>query len=163
MQYAKTCIDYVVVGFSPGKLTGVERGEDYPLQAGFLSGRPVRGGPVSLNLNFGTAGKVFPSIPHIYYDLCTSFSVGASDITSSAQIRPVHAIPLSQITLTYRLDGVSQEFNETFSIEFSLTPDNRAFFPDRSMFSDVTIEQFNGIIIDRDSECMSPIFFFFFC
>jgi hypothetical protein len=75
-----------------------------------------------------------------------------NDITSSTQIRPIRNIPLLQITLTYRLDGISQEFNETFSIEFDLTPGNSNFFPERSVFSDVTIEQFNGIIIDQDSE-----------
>jgi hypothetical protein len=144
-----TLLYYVVVGFSPAELIAEERGEGYSVQAGFLSGRLVRGGPVDLDLTFGTAGKVFPSTPHICYDLCTSFSVGASDITSSAQIRPVHAIPLSQITLTYRLDGVSQEFNETFSMEFNFTPDNRHFFHDSS---NVTIGRFHGEITDQDSE-----------
>jgi hypothetical protein len=65
---AKACIDshhYVVVGFSPDELTADERGHGYPVQAGFLSGRPVRGGPVNLNLTFGTAGRVFPSTPYI--------------------------------------------------------------------------------------------------
>jgi hypothetical protein len=58
---AKTCIDsrhYVVVGFSPAELTGDERGEGYSVQAGFLSGRPVRGGLVNLDLTVGTAGSV---------------------------------------------------------------------------------------------------------
>jgi hypothetical protein len=81
------------------------------------------------------------------------------DINSSTQIRPDHTFPLAQITLTYRLDGVSQEFNETFSIEFDLTPNNHSFFPDRSVFSSVAIEQFNGIIIDRDSELRDYLLF----
>jgi hypothetical protein len=65
----QNCIDshhYVVVGFTPDELTADERGEGYSLQAGFLSGRPVRGGPVDLDLTFGTAGEVFPSTPHIF-------------------------------------------------------------------------------------------------
>jgi hypothetical protein len=90
-----------------------------------------------------------PHSLHINYYLHASFCAGANDIISSAQIRPVRAIPLSQITLTYRLDGVSQEFNGTFSIEFNLTPDNRAFFP---AGLNVTIGIFSGTIIDRDSE-----------
>jgi hypothetical protein len=66
-EYTKICIDshhYVVVGFTPDELTAEERGEGYPVQAGFLSGRPVRGGGVSLIVTFGTAGKVFPSTPY---------------------------------------------------------------------------------------------------
>jgi hypothetical protein len=78
------------------------------------------------------------------FNLC----VGPGDVTTSAQIRPVRAIPLSRITLTYRLDGLSQELNETFSLEVALDVDNRAFFPN----SDVTISCFNGTIIDQDSE-----------
>jgi hypothetical protein len=71
-----------------------------------------------------------------------------NDITTFTQLRLVRAIPLAQLTLTYRLDGVSQEFNETFSLRFNFTSDNRIFFPD----SNVTIEIFVGIIIDRDRE-----------
>jgi hypothetical protein len=47
----------IVVGFSPDKLTGVERGAGYSITAGFLSGRPTRGGPISLRLQLGTAGN----------------------------------------------------------------------------------------------------------
>jgi hypothetical protein len=56
---------YVVLGFSPNELTADERGEGYPVWAGFLSGRPVRKVPINLNLTFGTAGTVFPSTPYI--------------------------------------------------------------------------------------------------
>jgi hypothetical protein len=56
---------YAVVGFSPNELTADERGEGYPVLAGFLSGRPVIGGPINLSLAFGTAGKVFPFTPYI--------------------------------------------------------------------------------------------------
>jgi hypothetical protein len=144
-----TLLYYVVVGFSPAELIAEERGEGYSVQAGFLSGRLVRGGPVDLDLTFGTAGKVFPPTPYIYYDLCVSLYVGANDITLFTRIRPTRNFPLAQMTLTYRLDRVSQEFNEIFSLGFDLTSDNRAFFQDGS---NVAIEQFNGTIMDRDSE-----------
>jgi hypothetical protein len=52
----------VVVGFSPDTLTANERGEGYAVFAGFLSGRPVRGGPVDFRVQFGTAGKIFPHL-----------------------------------------------------------------------------------------------------
>jgi hypothetical protein len=90
---------------------------------------------------------VFSPIPYINHCFASLY-VGPNDITSLTQIRLVRGITLAQITLTYRLDGVSQEFNEAFSLEFNLTQDNRNFFPD----SNVTIEKFNGTIIDRDSE-----------
>jgi hypothetical protein len=47
-----------VVGFSPDIFTGEERGEGYSVQAGFLSGRPERGGTINLRLLPGTAGNV---------------------------------------------------------------------------------------------------------
>jgi hypothetical protein len=72
-----------------------------------------------------------------------------NDIISFTQIRLIRNIPLARITLTYRLDGVSQEFNETFSMEFNFTPDNRHFFHDSS---NVTIGRFHGEITDQDSE-----------
>jgi hypothetical protein len=76
--------------------------------------------------------------------------IGPTDVTTFAQIRTVRNIPLSQITLNYRLDGVSQELNETFSIELgNLDVSDSNFFPDSS---DVTIGHLNGTIIDQDSE-----------
>ena len=78
---------------------------------------------------------------------------GRSDFTASTQIRPIRLIPISRITITYRLDGVSQELNETFSIEFgNLDVNNSDLFPHPSEFPDIMIGHLNGTIIDRDSE-----------
>jgi hypothetical protein len=141
-----------VVGFSPDTLTGVERGERYTVQAGFLSGRPERGGNVNLKLLPGTAGNVNSLIHTIAKKLHLYMYVGVNDITASPQIRLLRVIPLSAISFTYRLDGVAQESNETFSIEYELNANNRDFFPDDSVFSDITIGHLNGTIIDIDSE-----------
>jgi hypothetical protein len=54
--------------------------------------------------------------------------------------------------LRFKLDGVAQESNETFSIEYELDANNRIFFPDNSVSSDITIGRLNGTIIDKDSE-----------
>jgi hypothetical protein len=78
--------------------------------------------------------------------------VGVNDITVSPQIRLLRVTPLSTISLMYRLDGVAQESNETFSIQYELDANNRDFFPDNSVFSDITICHLNGTIIDKDSE-----------
>jgi hypothetical protein len=56
------------------------------------------------------------------------------------------------ITLTYILDGVSQELDETFSIEYDLDVNNSNFFPHSSESPDITIGHLNGTIIDQDSE-----------
>jgi hypothetical protein len=54
-----------VIGFSPDELVADERvGVGYSVQAGFLSGRPTRGGNVTMKFKFGTAGKLsLVSIP----------------------------------------------------------------------------------------------------
>jgi hypothetical protein len=78
--------------------------------------------------------------------------IGPNDVTTSPFIRPLRAIPLSFISLTYRLDGLSQEFNETFLLELDLDVDDSNFFPDSSEFSDITIGRLNGTIIDQDGE-----------
>ena len=86
---------------------------------------------------------------HIIVSRCA----GPSDITAFTQIRPVRPLPLSQISLTFRLDGVAQEFNETFSIEFeNFNADNSSFFPLPSQFPDITIGHLNGTIVDQDRE-----------
>jgi hypothetical protein len=78
--------------------------------------------------------------------------IGPNDVTAFTQVRLVRVIPLVSVSLTFRLDGISQENNETFSLEYDIDLDDRDFFPERSVFSDVTIKQFDGIIIDQDSE-----------
>ena len=46
-------------GFSPSNFTGVERGEAYEVQVGYLSGRPSGNQELTFNVVFinGTAGK----------------------------------------------------------------------------------------------------------
>jgi hypothetical protein len=78
--------------------------------------------------------------------------IGPGDVTAFTQVRLVRVIPLVSVSLTFRLDGISQELNETFSLEYILNITDPRFFPERSVFSDVTIEQFDGIIIDQDGE-----------
>jgi hypothetical protein len=84
--------------------------------------------------------------------------IGANDVTTFLQIRTIQAVPLSTIAITYRIDGVSQELNETFSIECDLDANNSNFFPDSSENPDITIGHLNGTIIDQDSEYIKIIF-----
>ena len=44
-------------GFAQTEFVGAERGENYEVQVGFLSGRPEVGGTFSIQLSPGTAGK----------------------------------------------------------------------------------------------------------
>jgi hypothetical protein len=78
--------------------------------------------------------------------------IGPNDVTAFTQVRLVRVIPLVTVSLIFRLDGISQELNETFSLEYILDLNDRDYFPERSVFSDVTIEQFDGIIIDQEGE-----------
>ena len=45
-----------MLGFIPSDFIGIEREEDFTLQAGYLSGKPAPGGILYLQLKLGTAG-----------------------------------------------------------------------------------------------------------
>lgn len=51
----------LVLGFSPANFVGVERGEVYGVQAGYLTGRPSVVAIFDLQLEFGSAGELPPS------------------------------------------------------------------------------------------------------
>ena len=75
--------------------------------------------------------------------LCCA-DVGSDVIVANNRIRPLASSPLVPVFFTLRVDGVSQEINETFSITLTLNPGTTApvdFFPT------VTVS-----ITDRDGE-----------
>ena len=49
-------LSFVVFGFAQTTFTGSERGQDYQVQAGFLSGRPNTGLVLGITLVDGNAG-----------------------------------------------------------------------------------------------------------
>ena len=74
-----------------------------------------------------------------------------NDVQASSHIRPHPTEPLQEIKITIRLDGISQEFNETFSIEFAHIDFLFA------VGGPVTAHSLNGTIIDQDSEFRAVI------
>ena len=75
-------------------------------------------------------------------DPCT----GASDVTASRQLTALPISPLGTASITLQVDGVSQECNETFSIEFTgLDLTDTFLFPPGVP---VTVNHLNGTIID---------------
>ena len=94
--------------------------------------------------------KVLPITPYI---LCTPTLLGAGDVTISPRVQPRATEPLQPFQITLTVDGVSQEFNETFSIEFpGLDFDDIFLFPSEAP---VTISRLEGTIVDQDSKCGS--------
>ena len=78
------------------------------------------------------------------------FCLGARDVSASPRVQPRATGPLQSFQITLTVDGISQEFNETFSMEltgFDLT--NFFLFPDEAP---VTVNSLQGTIIDQDSE-----------
>ena len=77
--------------------------------------------------------------------LCLCCADVGSDVTvENNLIRPLASSPLVSVFFTLRVDGVSQEINETFSITLTLNPGTTVpadFFPT------VTVS-----IIDQDGE-----------
>ena len=138
---------FQVLGFIPSVFIGAEQGMAFPVQAGFLSGKPPEGGMRSLDLNivFGTAGKLLPSRACIFTDY---YLLGVRDVTVTPRVQPCATEPLQTFLITLRCDGISQELNETFSIEFAgFDLNDTDLFP---VGAPVNISSLEGTIIDQD-------------
>ena len=70
-----------------------------------------------------------------------------SDVSASPQVQLSAAEPLQTFQITLRVDGISQEFDETFSIE--ITGFN---LDDLPTAVPVNITSLQGTIIDQDSK-----------
>lgn len=83
------------------------------------------------------------------------YSLDKNDVRLNTQIQPRPSNPLQTIEITFVVDGISQEFNETFSIKFaSLDLTDASLFPNGAP---VTLQNFSGTIIDQDSKLMINI------
>ena len=72
------------------------------------------------------------------------------DVFASPRVQPRATGPLQSFQITLTVDGISQEFNETFSIEFTGFDLSDFFlFPDGAP---VTVNSLQGTIIDQDSK-----------
>ena len=70
-----------------------------------------------------------------------------NDVTASNYIRPSQSRPLQTCAIGLKLDGISQEYNETFSIKF-VGLNYVSFAPE----APVTIDYLNGMVVDQDSK-----------
>ena len=75
-----------------------------------------------------------------------SADVGSDVTVSNNLIRPLSSSPLVPVFFTLRVDGVSQEINETFSITLTLNPGTTTPAP-VDFFPTVTVT-----IIDQDGK-----------
>ena len=83
---------------------------------------------------------------HCLYFFCP----GTRDVFASPRVQPRATEPIRSFQITLRVDGISQEFNETFSVEFTDFDLNDFFlFPDEAP---VTVNSLQGTIIDQDSK-----------
>ena len=142
-------IIFLVLGFIPSVFIGIERGWTYSVQAGFLSGKPPQGGTLFLDLVLGTAGEliILSSCSRSYF-FC--YLLGMKDVSASPQVRPHATEPILTFQIELTLDGISQEFNETFSIYIiGVDLDNYFLFP---VEAPVTVNCLEGTIIDQDSK-----------
>ena len=125
----------------------------FPVQAGFLSGKPPEGGMRSLDLHivFGTAGKPLPSHHTIHACIFINYYLlGVRDVSISPRVQPCATEPLQTFLITLRCDGISQELNETFSIEFAgFDLNDTDLFP---VGAPVNISSLEGTIIDQDGK-----------
>ena len=81
--------------------------------------------------------------------LNTNLCLGARDVSASPRVQPHATEPIQRFQITLTVDGISQEFNETFSIEFTGFDLNDIFlFPDAL----VTVNSLEGTIVDQDSK-----------
>ena len=72
------------------------------------------------------------------------------DIAASPRVQPRATEPLRPFQITLTIDGISQEFNETFSIEFiGFSLGDQFLFP---LGATPTINTLTGTIIDQDGE-----------
>ena len=137
-----------MLGFIPSEFSGIERGVTYNVTAGFLSGKPPQGGNLNLNLVLGTAGK--PNFRHLIIHSHYPPSIGPGDVTASPRVQPRATEPLRPFQITLTVDGISQEFNETFSIEFTgFELDDQFLFP---LGETPTLNTLTGTIFDQDGE-----------
>ena len=72
------------------------------------------------------------------------------DVSASPRVQPRATEPIRSFQITLTVDGISQEFNETFSIEFSFDLSDSFLFPDEVP---ATVNSLQGTIIDQDSKC----------
>ena len=73
-----------------------------------------------------------------------------SDVSASPQVQTSAAEPLQTFQITLRVDGISQEFNETFSIEFTgFNLDDPFLFPTAVPVNNTSLR---GTIIDQDGK-----------
>ena len=148
-QFVNVIIIFLVLGFIPSVFIGIERGWTYSVQAGFLSGKPPQGGTLFLDLVLGTAGEliILSSCSRSYF-FC--YLLGMKDVSASPQVRPHATEPILTFQIELTLDGISQEFNETFSIYIiGVDLDNYFLFP---VEAPVTVNCLEGTIIDQDSK-----------
>lgn len=89
-----------------------------------------------------------PLVPPFYLHICA----GDGDVAlTSTRIRVLPNIPLSPVTFTLRVDSISQEMNETFSISFfSLPLSDAGLFP----IPPTNIGRLDGTIIDADGKSL---------
>ena len=64
---------FAVLGFIPPDFIGIEREEDFTLQAGYLSGKPAPGGILDLQLKLGTAGMYRHEPRQFSLTACSNF------------------------------------------------------------------------------------------
>ena len=83
----------------------------------------------------------------LYYN--TIPCLDARDVSASPRVQPRPTDPIRPFQITLPVDGISQEFNETFSIELTGFDLGDVFlFPDAL----VTVNSLAGTIIDQDSK-----------
>ena len=75
--------------------------------------------------------------------LCCA-AVGGDVMVANTDFRPTSSSPLALVSFTLRVDGVSQEINETFYISLTLNP---ATAPPDYFYPMITVS-----IIDQDGE-----------
>ena len=78
------------------------------------------------------------------------YLLGMRDVSASPRIQPRVSEPLRSFQIELTVDGISQEFNETFTIHIiGVDLDNSFLFPDEAP---VTVNHLDGTIIDQDSK-----------
>ena len=77
-------------------------------------------------------------------------ALGPGDVTASLRVQPRATEPLRPFQITLTVDGISQEFNETFVIEFiGFSLGDPFLFP---LGATPPINTLTGTIIDVDGE-----------
>lgn len=136
-------------GFEQTSFVGVERGDSYSVNMGFLSGSTGGVVIVTVNTISGTAGKLWLLIyiTDNHCCCCCCLYVGMGDfrlITSQILIRPP-GTTLRPIEFTLTMDSVAQEVDEFFTLKLSF--DRSGFGP-----NDEICDEMNVTIMDSDSK-----------